>query len=65
MHCKIKNINYRYQYQQDSVQCKNCIEENINQCPITCKDCRYSYNECVKRRQNSYRMEVCEDFKWW
>ena len=34
-------------------------------CKTKNKDCRYSYNECVKRRKDSYRMEVCEDFKWW
>lgn len=33
--CKRKNRNCRYVYNQNSYQCKKCIEENLNQYPIT------------------------------
>lgn len=36
--CKRKNRNCRYVYNQNSYQCKKCIEENLNQYPITCED---------------------------
>lgn len=48
MYCKKQNRNCRYEYQQNSYQCKKCIEENLSQYPITCKDCRYSFYECEK-----------------
>lgn len=49
MYCKKQNRNCRYEYKQNSYQCKKCIDENLSQYPITCQDCRYSFYDCVKR----------------
>lgn len=63
--CKRKNRNCRYVYNQNSYQCKKCIEENLNQYPITCEDCHYGgWGICNKRGKNQRRMRPCEDFKW-
>ena len=42
-----------------------CIEEKLNQYPITCEDCHYGgWGICNKRGKNQRRMRPCEDFKW-
>ena len=64
MYCKKRNRNCRYEYHQNSYQCRKCIEENLSQYPITCEDCRYSFYECVKRGKNQRKMRPCNDFKW-
>ena len=65
MYCKKKIRECSHKYQQNSYQCKKCIKENLSQHPVTCKDCKYSFYECIKRKKNPERMETCEDFKWW
>ena len=51
--CKRKNRNCRYEYNQNSYQCKKCIEEKLNQYPITCEDCHYGgWVICNKRGKN-------------
>ena len=61
--CKRRNRTCRYEYKQNSYQCKKCIEENLSQCPITCEECQFS-GGCTTRGKNMRRMRPCKDFKW-
>lgn len=62
--CKKKNRECRYKYNQNSYQCKKCIEENLSQYPITCDDCRGAWYGCSLRGKNERRMRPCKEFEW-
>ena len=63
MYCKKRNRKCKYSYNMNSYQCRKCVEKNLSQCPVTCKDCRYSRG-CIKRGKNQRKMQPCENFIW-
>ena len=61
--CKRKNRTCRYPYNQNSYPCRKCVDEDLEQYPVTCEDCRNGWG-CSKRGKHQRRMQPCENFAW-
>lgn len=61
---KDKCNNCRYLYHPNAFPCSKCDEDNLNQYPVTCEDCRMSWYDCTKRGKNQRKMRPCEEFEW-